>query len=62
MIVKEGVCMIEKEYMALRNALASTQMEGYEITKQTEQDRVRLLESEISIMELAKEIMVRKES
>lgn len=54
--------MIEKEYMALRNALASTQMEGYEITKQTEQDRVRLLESEISIMELAKEIMVRKES
>lgn len=38
--------MSEKEYMALRNALASTQMEGYEITKQTEQDCVRLLEGE----------------
>lgn len=62
MIVKEGVCMSEKEYMALRNALASTQMEGYEITKQTEQDCVRLLKGEISITELAKEIMARKES
>ena len=62
MIVKKGICMSEKEYMALQNALASTQMEGYEITKQAEQDCVRLLESEISITELVKEIMVRKES
>ena len=54
--------MSEKEYMALQNALASTQMEGYEITKKPEQDCVRLLEGEISITELAKEIMVRKES
>lgn len=54
--------MSEKEYTALRNALASTQMEGYEITKQTEQNCVRLLEGEISITELAKEIMVKKES
>lgn len=54
--------MNEKQYVALRNALASTQMEGYEITDQTEQDCVRLLKGEISIQELAQEIMTRKES
>lgn len=59
MIVKEGACMSEKEYMALRNALASTQMEGYEITKQTEQDCMRLLKGEISVAALVREIMAR---
>lgn len=54
--------MNDEEYVALRNALASTQMEGYEITKQTEQDCIRLLEGKIGIAELAKEIMTRKES
>lgn len=53
--------MNDKEYVALQNALASTQMEGYEITEQTEQDCVRLLKGEISITELAKEIIARKE-
>lgn len=53
--------MNDKEYVALQNALASTQMEGYEITEQTEQDCVRLLKGEISIAELAKEIIARKE-
>ena len=51
--------MSEKEYMALRNALASTQMEGYEITKQTEQDCMRLLKGEISVAALVHEIMAR---
>lgn len=51
--------MNEKQYVALRNALASTQMEGYEITEQTEQDCVRLLKEKISIQESAQEIMAR---
>ena len=51
--------MNDKQYVALRNDLASTQMEGYEITEQTEQDCVRLLKGKISIQELAQEIMAR---
>ena len=43
----------------LKNALASTRMEGYEVTKQTEQDCVRLMRGEISVNDLVREIMSR---
>ena len=51
--------MSKKEYQALRNALASTRMEGFEVTEQTEKDCVRLLRGEISAADLVKEILVR---
>ena len=34
--------MSEHEYESLRSALASTRMEGFHVTEQTEQDCVRL--------------------
>ena len=51
--------MSEKEYRALRNALASTRMEGFEVTEQTERDCIRLLSGDISVVDLVKEIMDR---
>lgn len=51
--------MSEKEYMELKNALASTRMEGYVITEQTEHDCARLMRNEISIAELVQEILSR---
>lgn len=51
--------MSEKEYMELKNALASTRMEGYEITEQTERDCTRLMNGEVSVTELVKEILSR---
>ena len=51
--------MTKREYEALRNALASVGMEGFEITEQTERDCIRLMEGEISVEELVKEIMAR---
>lgn len=51
--------MSEREYEALHSALASTRMEGFEVTKQTEIDCVRLLNGEISVADLVKEIMAR---
>lgn len=51
--------MSEKEYMELKNALASTRMEGYEITEQTERDCARLMGGEVSVAELVKEILSR---
>ena len=38
--------MSKSECRELKNALASTRMEGYEVTKQTEQDCVRLMRGE----------------
>ena len=35
--------MGEKERRELNNALASTRMEGFQVTEQTEQDCIRLL-------------------
>ena len=35
--------MSEKEYRALGSALASTRMEGFEVTEQIEKDCIRLL-------------------
>lgn len=51
--------MSEKEYMELKNALASTRMEGYEITEQTKSDCTRLMNGEVSVSELVKEILGR---
>lgn len=52
--------MSEKEYRALRDALASSRMEGYTITAQTEQDCARLLRGEISVAALVQEIVARR--
>lgn len=51
--------MSEREYEALRCALASTRMEGFSVTAQTEKDCMRLLNGEISVTDLVKEIMSR---
>lgn len=54
-----GNCMSEQEHRELHNALASTRMEGFEVTEQTERDCVRLLSGEISVADLVKEIISR---
>lgn len=51
--------MSELERRELYNALASTRMEGFEITEQTERDCVRLLSGDISVADLVKEILNR---
>ncbi len=51
--------MSEREYEALRSALASTRMEGFQVTKQTEKDCMRLMRGEISVADLVKEILAR---
>jgi len=51
--------MSKREYEELRSALASTRMEGFDVTEQTERDCVRLLSGEVSVTDLVKEIMAR---
>ena len=51
--------MSEREYEALRSALASTRMEGFEVTEQTEKDCMRLMNGEISVADMVKEILAR---
>ncbi|MBR4077805.1 MAG: antitoxin VbhA family protein [Oscillospiraceae bacterium] len=51
--------MSEREYEALRSALASTRMEGFRVTEQTEKDCIRLMSGEVSVSELVKEILAR---
>lgn len=51
--------MNEREYEALRSALASARMEGLPVTEETESDCERLLRGEVSVEELVKEIMGR---
>ena len=51
--------MDEREYEALRSALASTRMEGFEVTEQTEKDCVRLMSGEISVEDMVNEILSR---
>jgi len=53
------IFMSEKEYAALRSALASSRMEGFRVTEQTENDCMRLLTGEISVADIVKEIMAR---
>ena len=51
--------MSEREYEALRSALASTRMEGFRVTEQTENDCMRLLMGEASVADIVKEIIAR---
>ena len=51
--------MSDREYDALRSALASTRMEGFNITEQTEIDCIRLINGEVSVADLVKEILTR---
>ena len=51
--------MSEREYEALRSALASTCMEGFDVTEQTEKDCVRLMSGEMSVADMVKEILAR---
>lgn len=51
--------MSEQERRELNNALASTRMEGFEVTEQTERDCIRLLSGEISAADLVREILSR---
>lgn len=53
--------MNEHEYEALRSALASTRMEGFNVTEQTEKDCLRLIRGEISVEDLVQEILNRPE-
>ena len=43
----------------LKNALASTKMEGFLVTEETEKDCIRLLEGEITVSDLVNEILAR---
>lgn len=54
-----GVNMSEREYEALRSALASTRMEGFDVTEQTEKDCIRLMNGEVTVADLVKEILAR---
>ena len=51
--------MSEREYEALRSALASTRMEGFRVTEQTEKDCIRLMTCEVSVADLVKDILAR---
>ena len=51
--------MSEREYEELRSALASTRMEGFDVTEQTEKDCVRLMTGELSVADMVKEILAR---
>lgn len=51
--------MSEREYEALRSALASTRMEGFDVTEQTEKDCICLMNGEMSVSDLVKEILAR---
>lgn len=51
--------MSEHEYEALRSALASTRMEGFDVNEQTEKDCVRLMSGEISVEDMVNEILSR---
>ena len=51
--------MSEREYEALRSALASTRTESFDVTEQTEKDCIRLMSGEVSVADLVKEIRAR---
>ena len=53
------VVMSEREYEVLRSALASTRMEGFNVTEQTEKDCLRLMSGEISVEDMVNEILSR---
>ena len=45
--------------VALDAALASTRMEGFEVTEQTRRDCQRLMDGQVSVSELVREITAR---
>ena len=47
--------MSECEYEVLRSALASTRLEGFNVTEQTGKDCVRLMSGEVSVKDLVNE-------
>ena len=51
--------MSECEYESLRSALASTCMEGFPVSEQTERDCIRLMSGEVSVAAIVKEILER---
>lgn len=51
--------MSNQEHEALRNALASARMEGLPITEEIEKDCARLMNGEVTVAELVKEILTR---
>lgn len=51
--------MSEREYAALHSALASARMEGFRVTAQTERDCLRLMNGELSVEDVVKEILLR---
>lgn len=51
--------MSEQDRRELNNALASTRMEGFEMTEQIERDCIRLLSGEVSVVDLVREILSR---
>ena len=51
--------MNEKDYKNLKIALASSAMEGLNITRQTEADCIRLINGEVSVGEMVGEIIAR---
>ena len=51
--------MSNREHEALRSALASTRMEGFAVSDQTEKDCIRLISGEVSVADLVKEILAR---
>ena len=55
--MKEGGRMSNER--ALENAIASVQMEGFPVSAQMKDDCVRLLNGELSVAELVKEILAR---
>ena len=55
----EVISMGEQEHRKLNNALASTCMEGFQVTEQTEQDCIRLLRGEVFAADLVREILNR---
>ena len=52
--------MTTKREQAMRNAVASTRMEGLSISKQTERDCVRYLEGQIDTATLVREVLARQ--
>ena len=51
--------MSERERASLKIALASTRMEGFEVTEQTVKDCVRRLAGDVSAADLVREIVTR---
>lgn len=51
--------MNEKDYKNLKIALASSAMEGLNITRQTEADCIRLINGEVTVGEMIGEIIAR---